>query len=95
MTISLESKIVAARHQVSCEVAGEVVILNMADEFYYGLDAVGARVWDLIRETRSVREIRDVLVGEFEVDAQLCEKDLLALLEELAERKLIQTDGAP
>ena len=93
MTITLDTKVVAARHQVSCEVGGEVVILSMSDELYYGLDPVGARVWTLVREPRTVRAIRDALVAEFEVDARTCQEDLVTLLTEMQERNLIRTDG--
>jgi hypothetical protein len=93
MAISLETKVVAARHQVSCEVGGEVVIMNMADELYYGLDPVGARVWQLIQRPRTVKELRDALITEFQVDTRPCEMDLIALLKEMAQRKLVQSDG--
>ena len=93
MEITLDTNVVVARHQVSCEVAGEVVILSMADELYYGLDPVGARVWALVQEPRTVKEIRDALVAEFEVDPRRCEEDLVTLLVEMAQRKLVRTDG--
>ncbi|HEX5726407.1 MAG TPA: PqqD family protein [Longimicrobiaceae bacterium] len=85
-----DGRVVAARQQVSCEVGGEVVILNLADEVYYGLDAVGARVWQLIQEPRTVEEVRDAIVAEYEVEPAVAERDLRALLDELASRRLIE-----
>lgn len=90
MAITPESVVAASRDQVSCELEGEAVILNLADETYYGLDAVGARVWELITEPRRVAEVRDRIVAEFEVDAATAERDLLDLLEQLAGRRLVE-----
>ena len=41
-TISDRSIVVAAKDQVSCDLAGEAAILNMKNGVYYGLDPVGA-----------------------------------------------------
>ena len=90
MRIDAASVVVAARDQVSAEVEGEVVILNLADEVYYGLDEVGARVWSLLAEPRTVAELRDSIVADFEVDAATAERDLLDLLREMAERRLVE-----
>ena len=80
----------ATRNEVSCTVEGEVVILNFADEVYYGLDGVGARVWELLREQRTLAELRDVVASEYDVDAATAEADLRELLEDLAARRLLE-----
>jgi hypothetical protein len=85
---------VAAKDQVSSDLGGEVAILHLEAGTYYGLDAVGARIWSLIQEPRSVEEIRDVLVSEYEVEPALCESDLIALLQRLADEGLVEVrDG--
>lgn len=90
VVLSAASVLVAARDQVSTELEGEAVILSLADGVYYGLDGVGARVWELLREPRAVAELTEAVVAEFEVDAATAERDLLALLGELAERRLVE-----
>jgi hypothetical protein len=92
--VSVDSSIVAAREQVSSDLGGEVAILDLKSGTYYGLDAVGARIWSLLQEPRTVEEIRDVLVREYEVDDERCERDLVALLQRLADEGLIEVrDG--
>jgi hypothetical protein len=86
--------LVAARGQVSTELEGEAVILGLADGVYYGLDGAGALVWERLREPRSVAELRDAVTAEFDVDAETAERDLLALLEELAGRGLVESPRA-
>jgi hypothetical protein len=85
-----DTRVAAARDQVSVEVEGEAVILSLADGVYYGLDPVGARVWQLMEQPRTVAELRDAVVAEWEVDAPTAERDLLALLADLAGRGLVE-----
>jgi hypothetical protein len=91
MELSPATVLVAARDQVSTELEGEAVILSLADGVYYGLDGAGALVWELLREPRSVAALVDAVTAEFAVGRETAERDLLALLAELAERRLVET----
>jgi len=81
---------VAANDQVSSDLGGEVAILHLEAGMYYGLEEVGARIWNLIQEPRPVEEIRDILVSEYEVEPDRCESDLIVLLTRLADEGLIE-----
>ena len=48
-TILGSSVIVTATDQVSADLAGEAVILNLESGVYYSLDEVGAYIWSLIQ----------------------------------------------
>lgn len=89
-TVSGHSTVMAAKEQVSCDLAGESVILDLKSGVYYGLDPVGARIWALIQEPRTVDEVRDAILREYEVEPDRCERDLLALLEKLETEGLIE-----
>ena len=89
-TLSVSSSVVAANDQVSSDLGGEVAILHLKAGMYYGLEAVGARIWNLIQEPRPVEEIRDILVREYEVEPDRCESDLIVLLTRLADEGLIE-----
>ena len=90
MPLTLNSRVVATDDQVSTSVGGEVVILGMHDGVYYGLDAVGARLWSLLREPIGVSDIVSTITSEFQVDAATCERDVLALLEDCAAHGLVR-----
>jgi hypothetical protein len=93
-TLSVSSSVVAAGDQVSSDLGGEVAILHLKAGVYYGLEAVGARIWSLIQEPRTVEEIRDILASEYEVEPGRCESDLIALLQRLVDEGLIEAkDG--
>jgi hypothetical protein len=87
--ILLNSVIVANHEQLSANLGDEVVILHLNADSYYGLDQVGVFVWNLTQEPRKVSDIRDAIFEEYEVELEHCERDLLALLEELAAYQLI------
>ncbi len=85
--------VLASRNQASCDLDGEAVILSMSSGLYHGLNSVGTRIWKLLQEPRTVGQIRDELLGAYEVDPATCLADLLRLLEELREAELIEVRG--
>jgi hypothetical protein len=42
-----------------------------------------------VQAPRTVREVRDTLLAEYDVDLDRCERDLIAFLEQLAGNNLI------
>ena len=89
-TITDRSVVVVAKDQVSCDLAGEVAILNVKNGVYYGLDPVGARIWNLMQEPRAVAEIQDAITNEYDVEPERCIRDLVGLLEKLLAEGLIE-----
>ncbi len=77
----MKAIVVAGKDQVACSLGEEAAILHMSRGIYYGLDPVGARVWNLLQQPRSVEEIREILFAEYEVEQDRCQADLLDLLE--------------
>jgi hypothetical protein len=88
--ISEHSTIMVAGEQVSVDLDGEAVILNLRAGVCYGLNAAGTRIWNLLKEPKTVNQIRDVILEEYEVEPERCESDLLALLQELVDKRLIE-----
>lgn len=74
---------------LATEFGDEIVMLNLRDGVYYGLDDVGARVWQLLRTPISLNQIRDTLVAEYDVDPARCERDIRSLILELTDRGLV------
>jgi len=75
------------------DLAGEAVLLHLGTSTYFGLDAVGTRIWHLLEECQSTEDTVAVLLQEFDVDEQQLRPDLEALLAQLlAHRLLIPVD---
>lgn len=95
-TLERHAIIVAAQEHISCDLDGEVAILDMQSGTYYGLNAVGTRIWQLLQEPRMAYEVREALLEEYEVEPEACERDVFALLQTLADKGLIEVkDGTP
>jgi hypothetical protein len=95
MKLAIRSTVVAVKDLVSCDLAGESIILNINNGMYYGLDPVGSWIWNTVKNPISVQDIRDRLLREYNVEAERGEQDLLALLSELADEGLIEVKNGP
>jgi hypothetical protein len=71
-------------------VGEETVILDLATGTYFGLDPVGARIWELVGEGKTLSEVCDRMLEEYEVSREELEADTLKLAEELAARGLVR-----
>jgi hypothetical protein len=67
----------------------EAVLLDLASERYFGLNAVGTRAWQLLSTDPSVEAAFDVLLSEYDVTPEQLERDLLVLLKQLADDRLV------
>ena len=80
----------ATNEQLSSNLGGEAVILDLKSGEYFGLNTVAARVWELVQSGMTVGAVRDRLVEEFEVDQQQCSEDLSELLESMVSAGLVR-----
>ena len=70
-------------------VGDEIVILDLDSGTYFGLDAVGSRLWDLIAGNHTIAEAMERMLEEYEVTAEELDRDVFQLLRELEEKKLL------
>ncbi len=72
-------------------VAGEFVLLDLDSGEYYGLDAVGSRIWDLIQCHDNLEEVLNVMIQEYEVDEDRLRGDLEEFVARLASMGFLET----
>jgi uncharacterized protein YicC (UPF0701 family) len=90
MEIQEEQKVTISPEVLFQEVSGEMVLLDLASESYFGLDAIGARIWGLLESGATVGETLDTLMQEYEVERETLEADVGELLDRLLEAGLIR-----
>ena len=90
MAISLHDAFTAASDVVFRELDGESVLLNLATGTYFGLNASGTRMWQLIEMHRVLEQVAAALADEFDAPASRIEGDLVALVSELEKKGLLQ-----
>lgn len=90
MELSGSTIITVNKDYVYCNVEDEMVLLGMEDGIYYGLNPVGAFIWEQIKEPKTIDEVRDAILDEYDVEKDECERDLFELLQELTEKGLVE-----
>jgi hypothetical protein len=97
--VDLETVLCARPGHLSTRVGGETAILDCGQGVYFGVNATGTRVWDLLQEPVRVGEVLDRLVDEFEVAPERCQQDVMAFLVHLLQAGLVEVRveklGAP
>ena len=83
-------KIQLSKSVVWTKLGEEVAILNSQTGTYFGLDAVGSRIWCLMADGAAVDEVVSTLLTEYGVDEQRVRDDLRELIDQLAARSLVQ-----
>jgi hypothetical protein len=89
MNASLDRSVRFADDVVFRELDGEAVLLDLDSGTYFGLDAVGTRIWLFCRERGSLRSVWEAMQEEFDAPADVLEADLLAFVDELSSRGLL------
>ena len=70
----------------------EVVVMDMISGKYFGLNAVGSRMFTLLKENLSIETTLETLSKEYTVEKGQLKSDLLALLKNLKTKGLLDTD---
>ena len=86
------TKVVACRDDfIEANVDGEVIALGVEQGICYGMNQVCSRIWNMIAKPIQIRDLCATLVSMYQVDADVCERQVVDLLEELRAEGLIAT----
>ena len=89
--LELSSIVVAASDAlVEAEVDQEVLALSIERGACYGMNVVASRIWKLLAKPIRVSDICAGLVATHRVDPEVCERQVLELLNELRIEGLIR-----
>jgi len=89
-TISEDSRIVLSKDQASCDLAGELAVVNLKSGVYYGLDPMGTRIWTLLREPLTFAALCRSVIQDYDVEGPRLESDMREFLSELADQGLVE-----
>jgi coenzyme PQQ biosynthesis protein PqqD len=87
--MDLNCKPIRAVGVLQQEVSGTVVLLKPGSGQYFSLEDVAGRVWELSDGSRTVAEIVTTLCAEYDCDRAEVNADVVALLDELTDEKLV------
>ena len=73
--------------------SGEAVVITPGDNAVRMFNFVGSRVWELMDGRRTLDEIFEALVDEYEVDMDVARESVGRFVEQLHEKRLIEFVG--
>lgn len=94
-TISALTRIRANPGHLQSRVRDEAVVLLLDNGEYFGLNAVGVRVWALLQTERTFADLLAAVTLEYEVPTDLAHHDLVVLLEDLERFGLVELRVGP
>ena len=87
--MDLEQSVHFSQSVFSQEVDGEMVLLDMNSENYFGLDAVGTVIWQAMQEHKKLGDVLNFLIEYYEIDEEILKNDLLQFVENLEKSALV------
>lgn len=70
-------------------IAGEAVMLNLENGYYYSLDEIGTKIWKALDNGESIDEILGELIDEYQVSDKQLKSDVIKLIARLEKAHLI------
>ncbi|ATW28172.1 lasso peptide biosynthesis PqqD family chaperone [Candidatus Formimonas warabiya] len=87
--IQLETVIIQTTGLVAADLDGEKAMMSVEKGKYYGLDATGSCIWELIAKPVTVKEVIEALMDQYDVDETTCQKDVLVFLNKMVDEGLV------
>ncbi len=78
-----------AEENISTELEGETIILDIVSGVYSGLNPIGTTIWDMLEKAVTFADICNNILGEYQVDEECCTNDLMEFLNILLEHGLV------
>lgn len=88
--IDLSSVVSRDEQQISALLDGQVVLLSVKNGEYYCMNDIGSRIWALLERPTAVRSLVERLVGEYEVEPDVCLGEVMIFLNQLQAGRLIK-----
>jgi hypothetical protein len=84
------------RHRTVLKQSGnfQIVLFNGETGAYFSLDEVATMVWGLCDGAHSVSDIVTHLFGEYEATVEVLQTDVMELLQEMTDKKLLLVKAA-
>lgn len=88
--VTFSNRVSVPAHVLVRHLDGETVLLNIETEKYFGLDATGTRMWELVTHSTSIEAAFGKLAEEFDVEPTVLHEHLSDLLKQLVENGLLK-----
>jgi hypothetical protein len=88
--VAFSDRVVVPSHVLVRHLDGEIVLLNLDTERYFGLDETGTHMWEIATHSPTVEIAYGKLSEEFEVEPEVLRNQFAELLGQLVENGLLK-----
>ncbi len=92
--LTLNSIIQRDSEVLVAEAAQDLIMVNIATGYYYGLSDVARRIWDAIEGPKRVSDLIDDLTASYDISLSSCQEQTLSFLEALRDEGLLKVKDA-
>jgi hypothetical protein len=86
----METKWEISKEVLSSKIDEEVVLMSIEADSYFGLDPVASHIWELLSvKPSTLSDLVQTLMEEYDTDAETCQQDVQAFIDDMSARKLI------
>jgi hypothetical protein len=71
------------------QLAGETVLMNTVTGDYFGINAVGTKIWNLLTAPATVTSLVESLMSSYDISRDQCANEVNVFLKNLESRKLV------
>ena len=90
MDISFAQSVSVPADVLCRELNGELVLLDLDGETYFGLDEVGARMRAVLTTSDSIQAAHETLLDEYDVAPDVLKRDITELVQKLVAHRLLE-----
>jgi hypothetical protein len=91
MNITMVIRYARAKELLEAELGEELVALDVDSGHCFGFNSVAADIWRLLAQPQEFEALRQILMGQYDVDASECEAELRACLSNFESQGLVRT----
>jgi len=88
----LDKKIIFSDTVYTQEIDGEMVLLDMVSESYFGLDSIGSEIWQLLYNGKTIRQVQDTLLELYDAEPEVLKNDFQKFMLKLLDSGLVKVE---
>lgn len=93
--VRLQDRVAVKGGLLHRRIGEEVVLVELDSGIYFGLDAVGAAIWQSLAEDGRLTTAHERVLAEYDVEPGRLTEDLLSLVEDLLAQGLVRYADGP
>ncbi len=88
----LDKKIIFSDTVYTQKIDGEMVLLDMASENYFGLDSIGSEIWQLLYDGATLRQVQETLLELYDAEPEVLINDFEKFMTKLLDSGLVKIE---